>query len=135
MVIAHGNGPQVGLLALEAAAYTEEEDYPLDVMDAETQGSIGYMIEQELGNLLPFERPFATLLTMIEVDPDDPAFSNPTKFIGPVYPKDDADRLAKEKGWVVKPTATSGGASCRHRNRSASSNCSRSSGCSSATRS
>jgi carbamate kinase len=103
MVIAHGNGPQVGLLALEAAAYTEEEDYPLDVMDAETQGSIGYMIEQELGNLLPFERPFATLLTMIEVDPNDPAFSNPTKFIGPVYPKDDADRLAKEKGWVVKP--------------------------------
>jgi carbamate kinase len=103
MVIAHGNGPQVGLLALEAAAYTEEEDYPLDVMDAETQGSIGYMIEQELGNLLPFERPFATLLTMIEVDPGDPAFGNPTKFIGPVYPKDEADRLAKEKGWVVKP--------------------------------
>ncbi len=103
MVIAHGNGPQVGLLALEAAAYTEEEDYPLDVMDAETQGSIGYMIEQELGNLLPFERPFATLLTMIEVDPDDPAFSNPTKFIGPVYAKDEADRLATEKGWVFKP--------------------------------
>jgi carbamate kinase len=103
MVIAHGNGPQVGLLALEAAAYTEEEDYPLDVMDAETQGSIGYMIEQELGNRLPFERPFATLLTMIEVDPADPAFANPTKFIGPVYPKDQADRLAKERGWVVKP--------------------------------
>ena len=72
-------------------------------MDAETQGSIGYMIEQELGNLLPFERPFATLLTMIEVDPDDPAFSNPTKFIGPVYDKDEADRLAAEKGWVFKP--------------------------------
>ena len=103
MVIAHGNGPQVGLLALEAAAYTEEEDYPLDVMDAETQGSIGYMIEQELGNRLPFERPFATLLTMIEVDPNDAAFKNPTKFIGPVYPKDVADTLAKEKGWVVKP--------------------------------
>ena len=102
MVIAHGNGPQVGLLALEAAAYTEEEDYPLDVMDAETQGSIGYMIEQELGNLLPFERPFATLLTMIEVDPGDPAFSNPTKFIGPVYDKAQADQLAAEKGWVFK---------------------------------
>src|SRR4029077_20960198 len=103
MVIAHGNGPQVGLLALEAAAYTEEEDYPLDVMDAETQGSIGYMIEQELGNLLPFERPFATLLTMIEVDPGDAAFKNPTKFIGPVYPKDEADRLAAERGWAIKP--------------------------------
>ena len=63
---------------------------------------IGYMIEQELGNLLPFERPFATLLTMIEVDPKDPAFSNPTKFIGPVYAKDDADRLAAAKGWVFK---------------------------------
>ncbi len=63
---------------------------------------IGYMIEQELGNLLPFERPFATLLTMIEVDPADPAFSNPTKFIGPVYDKDEADRLAEEKGWVFK---------------------------------
>jgi carbamate kinase len=102
VVIAHGNGPQVGLLALEAAAYADEEDYPLDVMDAETQGSIGYMIEQELGNLLPFERPFATLLTMIEVDPADPAFKNPTKFIGPVYDKDKADQLANEKGWTVK---------------------------------
>jgi carbamate kinase len=102
MVIAHGNGPQVGLLALEAAAYTEEEDYPLDVMDAETQGSIGYMIEQELGNLLPFDRPFATMLTMIEVDPADAAFKNPTKFIGPVYSKADGDRLAAEKSWVFK---------------------------------
>jgi len=102
MVIAHGNGPQVGLLALEAAAYTEEEDYPLDVMDAETQGSIGYMIEQELGNLLPFERPFATLLTMIEVDPGDPAFKNPTKFIGPVYTKPQADAIAAEKKWAFK---------------------------------
>jgi carbamate kinase len=102
MVIAHGNGPQVGLLALEAAAYTDEEDYPLDVMDAETQGSIGYMIEQELGNRLPFERPFATLLTMIEVDPNDPAFGNPTKFIGPVYDKAQADAIAAEKAWTFK---------------------------------
>jgi len=61
-----------------------------------------YMIEQELGNLLPFERPFATLLTMIEVDAKDPAFANPTKFIGPVYGKDEADRLAGEKGWSFK---------------------------------
>jgi carbamate kinase len=102
MVIGHGNGPQVGLLALQGAAHTAVETYPLDVLDAETEGAIGYMIEQELGNLLPFERPFATLLTMIEVDTNDPAFANPTKFIGPVYDKTDADRLAGEKGWVFK---------------------------------
>jgi carbamate kinase len=103
LVIGHGNGPQVGLLALQGAAYDKVETYPLDVLGAQTEGMIGYMIEQELGNLLPFERPFATLLTMIEVDAKDPAFSNPTKFIGPVYGKDEADRLAGAKGWVVKP--------------------------------
>jgi carbamate kinase len=102
LVIGHGNGPQVGLLALQGAAYTNVETYPLDVLGAQTEGMIGYMIEQELGNLLPFERPFATLLTMIEIDPDDPAFENPTKFIGPVYVKDEADRLAAEKDWVFK---------------------------------
>jgi carbamate kinase len=102
LVIGHGNGPQVGLLALQGAAYAKVETYPLDVLGAQTEGMIGYMIEQELGNLLPFERPFATLLTMIEVDPGDPAFKNPTKFIGPVYPKEEADRLAGEKGWVFK---------------------------------
>jgi carbamate kinase len=102
MVIGHGNGPQVGLLALQGAAYPAVEAYPLDVLDAETEGMVGYMIEQELGNLLPFERPFATLLTMIEVDTKDPAFANPTKFIGPVYDKAAADRLAAEKGWAFK---------------------------------
>ena len=69
LVIAHGNGPQVGLLALQAAAYDEVEAYPLDVLGAQTEGMIGYVLEQELGNLLPFEAPFATLLTMVEVDP------------------------------------------------------------------
>jgi carbamate kinase len=103
LVVTHGNGPQVGLLALQGAAYTKVDTYPLDVLGAQTEGMIGYMIEQELGNLLPFERPFATLLTMIEVDASDPAFQDPTKFIGPVYAKEEADRLAKEKGWVVKP--------------------------------
>src|SRR5580765_7564280 len=102
VLISHGNGPQVGLLALQGAAYKPEEAYPLDVLGAQTEGSIGYMIEQELGNLLPMEVPFATLLTMVEVDPDDPGFKNPTKFVGPVYEKADADRLAAEKGWVVK---------------------------------
>jgi carbamate kinase len=102
LVIGHGNGPQVGLLALQGAAYEKVETYPFDVLGAQTEGMIGYMIEQELGNLLPFERPFATLLTMIEVDPADPAFKNPTKFIGPVYEKAEADRLAAEKNWVFK---------------------------------
>jgi carbamate kinase len=102
LVIGHGNGPQVGLLALQGAAYDKVEAYPLDVLGAQTEGMIGYMIEQELGNLLPFERPFATLLTMVEVDGDDPAFKDPTKFIGPVYPKAEADRLASEKGWIFK---------------------------------
>jgi carbamate kinase len=103
LVVSHGNGPQVGLLALQGAAYTAVETYPLDVLGAQTEGMIGYFIEQELGNLLPIEKPFATLLTMIEVDPDDPAFLDPTKFIGPVYDKAEADQLAAEKGWTVKP--------------------------------
>lgn len=102
LVLAHGNGPQVGLLALQAAAYKEVEAYPLDVLGAQTEGMIGYMLEQELGNLLPFEVPFATILTMVEVDPADPAFQNPTKFVGPVYEKVEADRLAQEKSWVFK---------------------------------
>jgi len=102
LVISHGNGPQVGLLALQGAAYKPDEAYPLDVLGAETEGMIGYMIEQELGNLLPFEVPFATLLTMIEVDPNDPGFKNPTKFVGPVYDQASADRIAKEKGWTFK---------------------------------
>ncbi|WP_026873015.1 carbamate kinase [Inquilinus limosus] len=102
LVVSHGNGPQVGLLALQGAAYTKVETYPFDVLGAETEGMIGYMIEQELGNLLPFERPLATLLTMVEVDPADPAFNNPTKFIGPIYTREDADRIAAEKGWTFK---------------------------------
>jgi len=102
LVITHGNGPQVGLLALQGAAYTPEELYPLDVLGAQTEGMIGYMIEQELGNLLPFEVPFATILTMVEVDPADPGFALPTKFIGPVYSESEAERLKAEKGWVMK---------------------------------
>jgi len=102
LVISHGNGPQVGLLALQGAAYRPDEAYPLDVLGAETEGMIGYMIEQEMGNLLPFEVPFATLLTMVEVDGNDPAFKDPTKFVGPVYEKPEADRIKAEKGWVFK---------------------------------
>jgi carbamate kinase len=102
LVISHGNGPQVGLLALQGAAYKPDEAYPLDVLGAETEGMIGYMIEQEMGNLLPIEVPFATLLTMVEVDGNDPAFKDPTKFVGPVYDKPEADRIKAEKGWVFK---------------------------------
>ncbi|HQR46924.1 MAG TPA: carbamate kinase [Thermoanaerobaculia bacterium] len=103
LIVSHGNGPQVGLLALQGAAYSKAETYPLDVLGAETEGMIGYMIEQELGNILPFEQPFATLLSMTEVDPEDPAWKRPDKPIGPVYTKEEADRLASEKGWTVAP--------------------------------
>ena len=104
LVISHGNGPQVGLLALQGAAYEEEVPiYPLDILGAETQGMIGYLVEQELGNLLPFDKPLATLLTMIEVDHTDPAFEDPSKPIGPVYDRDAADELAHERGWLFKP--------------------------------
>ena len=103
IVIAHGNGPQVGLLALQDLAYEEVDPYPLDVLGAETEAMIGYVIEQELGNLLPFEQPFATILTMIEVDADDPAFAHPTKPIGPVYDKATAERLAAEHDWSIAP--------------------------------
>ena len=102
LVVSHGNGPQVGLLALQAEAYRDVEAYPLDVLGAETQGMIGYLVEQELGNKLPFEKPLATVLTMVEVDPADPAFTDPTKFVGPVYEQAEAEALAADKGWVVK---------------------------------
>jgi carbamate kinase len=103
LIITHGNGPQVGLLSLQGSAYNPDEVYPLDVLGAQTEGMIGYLIEQELGNILPFEVPFATILTMVEVDADDPAFQDPTKFIGPVYSEADAAKLKVEKGWVCKP--------------------------------
>src|SRR5271169_3095923 len=102
LVITHGNGPQVGLLALQGAAYKPDEAYPLDVLGAQTEGMIGYMIEQELGNLVPADVPFATMLTLVEVDPADPGFKDPTKFIGPVYSDTEADRLKAEKGWSMK---------------------------------
>ena len=103
LVISHGNGPQIGLLALEEAAYDAAPDAPLDVLGAETQGMIGYLVEQELGNRLPFEKPIASLLTMIEVDPDDPAFADPSKPIGPLYDEAEAAALARKRGWAFKP--------------------------------
>lgn len=99
LVITHGNGPQVGLLALQGGSAA----YPIDVLDAETEGQIGYMIEQELGNLLPADRHCAALLTQIVVDGDDPAFDAPTKPIGPVCDRADADALTGSRGWRFAP--------------------------------
>lgn len=101
VVLVHGNGPQVGLLALQNSAYTKVAPYPLDVLGAESQGMIGYMLIQELKNLMP-SRNVTALLTQVQVDPKDPAFANPTKFIGPVYEEAEARALAAEKQWSVK---------------------------------
>jgi carbamate kinase len=100
LVVTHGNGPQVGLLALQAAAYDDAEPYPLDVLGAETEGMIGYLLEQELRNVLP-GREVATLLTQVVVDPDDPAFTRPTKPIGPTYSERAASELRRARGWTV----------------------------------
>jgi len=102
LVVTHGNGPQVGLLALQAAAYADVTPYPLDILGAESEGMIGYLLEQSLTNALP-ERQVATLLTQVVVDPDDPAFGHPTKPIGPVYTAEEAERLAAERGWTTAP--------------------------------
>jgi carbamate kinase len=101
LVVSHGNGPQVGLLALQGAAYKPDEIYPLDVLDAETEGMIGYLIEQELVNILPVDRRCATLLTQVEVDVDDPAFKNSSKPVGPVYPQAEAEKLARDRNWSI----------------------------------
>ncbi|MGB6188158.1 MAG: carbamate kinase [Aeromonas molluscorum] len=101
VVLVHGNGPQVGLLALQNSAYTKVAPYPLDVLGAESQGMIGYMLIQELKNLLP-SRNVTALLTQVQVDAKDPAFANPTKYIGPVYSEAEARALAAEKQWSVK---------------------------------
>jgi carbamate kinase len=98
LVITHGNGPQVGLLALQGAA---GGGFPLDILDAETEGMIGYLIEQALRGLLPPGKACAALLTQVEIDPSDPAFADPSKPIGPVYDAAEAGRLARERGWSV----------------------------------
>ena len=107
LVLSHGNGPQVGLLALQAAAYQDVDPYPLDVLGAQTEGMIGYVLEQELGNVMPRDVPLATILTMVQVDPSDPAFSDPRKFVGPIYTRAEADALAADKGWAVRPDGDS----------------------------
>ena len=102
LVVTHGNGPQVGLLALQAGAYDGVAPYPLDVLGAESEGMIGYLLEQELRNAIP-GRDVATLLTQVVVSETDPAFARPTKPIGPVYDENEARRLASERGWTIAP--------------------------------
>ncbi len=101
VVLVHGNGPQVGLLALQNSAFDKVAPYPLDILGAESQGMIGYMLQQTLKNALP-DQEISVLLTQVEVSASDPAFSNPTKYIGPVYDRAQAETLAAEKGWVFR---------------------------------
>ncbi len=108
IIVAHGNGPQVGLLALQGAAYNPDKPWPLDVLGAETEGMIGYLIEQELMNALPQGSRCATLLSRVEVDPDDPAFSAPSKPIGPVYSAEEAAKVASDHGWSMIREASGG---------------------------
>lgn len=103
LVLGHGNGPQVGLIALQNEAFSASvTPYPFDILGAESQAMVGYMFAQELKNAIP-EKTVACVITQSEVSLSDPAFKNPTKFIGPVYSQDEAEKLAQEKGWVVKP--------------------------------
>lgn len=106
IVVTHGNGPQVGLLALQSAAGPKDGAYPLDILGAESEGMIGYLIEQELGNLLADGVPLATLLTQVRVDVSDPAFRHPTKPIGPGYDEETARRIEADRGWTFAPDGT-----------------------------
>ena len=100
LVVTYGDGPQVALLALEAAAYDRTEPSPLDVLGAETEDIIGYLLAQELRNALP-GREVATLLTQVVVDPNDPAFTQPSRAIGPTYEQQQAVELSEGRGWSV----------------------------------
>jgi carbamate kinase len=101
LIITHGNGPQVGLLALQSAAGPEGSQQPLDVLSAETEGMLGYLIERELRNALPQSKEVVSVLSQVLVDPTDPAFSAPTKPIGPLYSQNEAQRLSVQRGWSI----------------------------------
>ncbi|MDA0120412.1 carbamate kinase [Vibrio sp. T11.5] len=102
VVLVHGNGPQVGLLALQGLEYKKVAPYPLDVLGSETQGMIGYMLMQEFKNQMPNVNA-TCMLTQMTVDPNDPAFDNPTKPIGPIYQEAEARELAEKYHWTIKP--------------------------------
>lgn len=106
LIVTHGNGPQVGLLALMSDAYSETAPYPLDVLGSETEGQIGYVLELELDNAIA-DQDTVAVLTRVVVDSDDPAFEAPSKFIGPVYSEEAARSLAERHGWTVKPDGDS----------------------------
>lgn len=106
VVITHGNGPQIGLLALQQVADRSLDPFPLDVLGAETEGMIGYLIEQELTNALPAGRLVASLLTRVLVDQNDPAFDKPTKFVGPLYERARSDGIAGRQGWIFQQDGT-----------------------------
>ncbi len=103
LVITHGNGPQVGVLAVESANDPELSlPYPLDVIGAQTQGMIGYWLAQAFTNALP-DRPVVALVTRTIVDRNDPSFQHPTKFVGVTYDETEARRLAASSNWTVAP--------------------------------
>lgn len=101
LIITHGNGPQVGLIALQQNTYTDVPMYPLDAIGAESVGMIGYMIARELTNVVPRSITVTNVLTQTEIDPNDPAFKQPTKPIGPIYTKEEAERLSQTNGWTM----------------------------------
>lgn len=107
LVVSHGNGPQVGLLALQAAAYDDVSAYPFDVLGAQTEGMLGYLIEQELGNRIGNDRVIVTIVTRTVVDAADPAFDDPTKFVGPAYDRETATSMSRQHGWTMRPDGLS----------------------------
>jgi len=98
LILCHGNGPQVGLLSLQADAYHEVKPYGLDVLCAESQGMIGYLLQRELNSELK-DKTVVTLITQVIVDHNDPAFKQPSKPIGPFYSKEEANQYQQEKNW------------------------------------
>ena len=103
LVLCQGDGPQVGLFALEAAAYEDVEVPPLDVLDAHSERVVGYLVEQELRNVLPASLAVATVLTSVEVDGSDAAFADPSRFVGPLYDAAQGRTMAEQYRWVFKP--------------------------------
>jgi carbamate kinase len=102
VVITHGNGPQIGLLALQQIAQDPAAELPLDILGAQTEGMIGYLIEQELDNILPPGKSIVSLLTRVLVNQYDAAFKNPTKFVGPAYDRQAADEIARRQKWLFR---------------------------------
>jgi carbamate kinase len=106
VVVTHGNGPQVGRILLQQeAAAASVSPMPLDVCGAQSQGQIGYLLQVTIGDVFferGMERPVATVLTLTRVRPNDPAFADPSKYVGPYYDDDEARRLESERGYTMK---------------------------------